>query len=107
MLDVGRGAALPSSIWRQCSSPWSRRRGSGPGSHYAALGVLDPSGKELEGFLTVGEETRRKIGRLPRGHGVLGVLISEPQPLRLAEVGASTLVRAAGSYGWQRLKTLE
>ena len=71
-------------------------------THRATLDVP----KELEGFLTVGEETRRKIGRLPRGHGVLGVLISEPQPLRLAEVGASTLVRAAGSYGWQRFKTL-
>ena len=36
----------------------------------------------------VDEETQRAIGDLPRGRGVLGVLISEPRPLRLAEVGA-------------------
>jgi hypothetical protein len=36
----------------------------------------------LERFITVGvdEETQRAIEDLPRGRGVLGVLISEPQP---------------------------
>jgi GAF domain-containing protein len=44
------------------------------GARYAALGILDESKRELERFLTVGvdEETRRMIGPLPRGHGVLG-----------------------------------
>ena len=60
------------------------------GARYAALGVLDESREELERFITVGidDETQRAIGGLPRGRGVLGVLISEPRPLRLAEVGA-------------------
>ena len=60
------------------------------GARYAALGVLDESREELERFITVGvdDETHRTIGDLPRGRGVLGVLISEPRPLRLAEVGA-------------------
>ena len=59
------------------------------GARYAALGVLDETRTELERFLTLGidEVTHRAIGDLPRGRGVLGVLIEDPKPLRLAEVG--------------------
>jgi signal transduction histidine kinase len=59
------------------------------GARYAALGVLDDRRSELEQFLTAGidEETRRRIGVLPRGRGVLGALIEQPEPLRLADVG--------------------
>ncbi|MBV9683193.1 MAG: GAF domain-containing sensor histidine kinase [Solirubrobacterales bacterium] len=59
------------------------------GARFAALGVLDESRSELERFLTVGvdEATRRAIGDLPHGRGVLGVLINDPRPLRLADVG--------------------
>jgi signal transduction histidine kinase len=58
------------------------------GARYAALGVLDPARLELERFINVGidEETRRGIGNLPRGRGVLGELIREPVPLRLQDV---------------------
>ncbi len=58
------------------------------GAEYAALGVLDRSGRELERFIHVGidEETKRTIGNLPRGRGVLGELIRQPEPLRLADV---------------------
>lgn len=58
------------------------------GARYAALGVLDPERRELERFINVGidEETRRDIGNLPRGRGVLGELIREPSPLRLRDV---------------------
>lgn len=58
------------------------------GARYAALGVLDPERRELERFIHVGidEETRRQIGNLPRGRGVLGELIREPVPLRLGDV---------------------
>ena len=60
------------------------------GARFAALGVLDEQGEELERFLTSGidEETQAAIGRLPRGHGVLGVLIRDPRPLRLGDVGS-------------------
>jgi signal transduction histidine kinase len=60
------------------------------GARYAAIGVLDERRQGLERFLTVGidEDTHRQIGDLPRGRGVLGVLISDPQPLRLADVSA-------------------
>ena len=58
------------------------------GAHYAALGILDESKQELERFVFLGidEETRRVIGPLPRGGGVLGELIRDPRPLRLADV---------------------
>ncbi|MDX6634880.1 MAG: hypothetical protein QOF06_1083 [Solirubrobacterales bacterium] len=58
------------------------------GARYAALGVLDRERRELERFINVGidEETRRDIGNLPRGRGVLGELIREPAPLRLRDV---------------------
>jgi signal transduction histidine kinase len=58
------------------------------GARYAALGILDEDKQELERFLFIGidEETRRQIGPLPRGHGVLGELIRRPEPLRLPDV---------------------
>jgi signal transduction histidine kinase len=59
------------------------------GARYAALGVLDPSGTQLERFVTTGidEETRSLIGDLPRGRGILGVLIRDATPLRLRTLG--------------------
>ena len=60
------------------------------GARYAALGILDESKEQLEQFLTVGidEAEREQIGSLPRGRGVLGLLIRDPKPLRLDDVGA-------------------
>jgi signal transduction histidine kinase len=60
------------------------------GARYAALGILDEEKRELEQFLTVGidDEQRSRIGSLPRGHGVLGLLIRDPRPLRLDDVGS-------------------
>jgi signal transduction histidine kinase len=58
------------------------------GARYAALGVLDSDRVELARFITRGidDEIHRAIGDLPRGRGILGVLIREPRPLRLADV---------------------
>jgi signal transduction histidine kinase len=58
-------------------------------ARYVALGVLDPGGEFLERFITTGvdEETRRAIGDLPRGRGILGALIHDAQPLRLHDIG--------------------
>jgi signal transduction histidine kinase len=58
------------------------------GARYAALGVLDEQRKELERFLTRGIDpaTHRAIGDLPRGRGILGLLIEDPQPLRLHDL---------------------
>src|SRR5438046_10438843 len=58
------------------------------GARYAALGVIDASGSELEQFVTHGIEDglRAEIGSPPRGRGILGGLIREAQPLRLADL---------------------
>jgi len=58
------------------------------GARYAALGVIDAGGAELERFVTQGidAETRETIGSLPRGRGILGVLIREAKPLRLHDL---------------------
>jgi GAF domain-containing protein len=59
------------------------------GAQYAALGVLDEQRRELERFLTAGMDLRTQllIGGAPKGRGVLGLLITEPRPLRLRDVG--------------------
>jgi len=67
------------------------------GARYAALGILDERRASLEQFITLGidEPARSQIGELPRGRGVLGVLIREPRPLRLSDVS-----RHPQSYGF-------
>ena len=55
------------------------------GARYAALGVIDPSGRGLERFVVTGldTETIERIGHEPQGRGILGVLIDDAKPLRL------------------------
>ena len=57
-------------------------------ARYAALGVIDSTGQALERFLTTGiePEAHAAIGELPRGRGLLGVLIRDAQPLRLHDL---------------------
>jgi signal transduction histidine kinase len=57
-------------------------------ARYAALGVLDESRSELARFITRGIDpaAHAAIGSLPRGRGVLGVLIDDPIPVRLSNV---------------------
>jgi two-component system, NarL family, sensor histidine kinase DevS len=66
------------------------------GARYAALGVIDRAGQGLERFHTTGidPETHSAIGELPRGRGILGVLIRDPSPLRLHEIAEDP--RSAG-----------
>src|SRR3954447_9794544 len=58
------------------------------GARYAALGVIDASGSELEQFITHGidDALRAEIGALPHGRGILGVLIRDAEPLRLHDL---------------------
>ena len=58
------------------------------GARYGALGVLDPDHGHLVQFITHGvdDETRAKIGDIPHGLGVLGLLIHRPMPLRLHDI---------------------
>jgi len=58
------------------------------GARYAALGVLDPTGRGLERFVVTGldAETEAAIGHLPEGRGILGALIDDAKPLRLDDL---------------------
>ncbi len=57
------------------------------GAQYGALGVVDGKGG-LSQFITAGidEKTKRTIGPLPVGKGILGVLVHEAKPLRLKDL---------------------
>jgi signal transduction histidine kinase len=65
-------------------------------ARFAALGVIDRDGDQLERFITHGidDEGARRIGDLPRGGGILGVLIRDVEPLRLHDL--SDDARAVG-----------
>uniref|UniRef100_UPI0012FFD32A GAF domain-containing protein n=1 Tax=Geodermatophilus chilensis TaxID=2035835 RepID=UPI0012FFD32A len=58
------------------------------GATYGALGVLDDTGAAFERFVVVGMDVavRERIGRLPAGTGVLGLLLKRPEPLRLDDL---------------------
>jgi signal transduction histidine kinase len=68
-------------------------------AQYAALGVIDPSGDGLVDFITYGmsAQTVGAIGAQPRGHGILGLIIEEPEPLRLHDLSGHP-----ASYGIPR-----
>ena len=59
-------------------------------ARYGALGVIDPEGTGLSDFIPVGltDDAIERIGHQPVGEGILGVLILDPRPLRLAELSA-------------------
>ena len=83
-LSLGRELALDDLLSRIVQSARTVL-----GARYAALGVLDSTGTELARFVTSGmtDEEREAIGPLPRGRGILGVLIRDARPLRLERLG--------------------
>lgn len=61
------------------------------GASYAALGVLSSGDKKaLRMFVHQGMEPVQveEIGALPTGHGLLGLLIDEPEPVRLHDIAS-------------------
>ncbi|GGQ84627.1 histidine kinase [Couchioplanes caeruleus subsp. azureus] len=66
------------------------------GARYGALGVIGTN-EELSDFITHGidAELHARIGDLPHGRGVLGLLITDPRPLRLPDI-----TRHPKSYGF-------
>jgi signal transduction histidine kinase len=96
LIDVGRSLVAelnPEAVFQQVLEVACQLTGA----RYAAIGVLDEDRHELERFITHGidEETRRTIGNLPRGRGVLGLLIDQPRVLHITDVG-----RHPRSYGF-------
>lgn len=57
------------------------------GAKYAALGIFNENGEVVQ-FLTSGitVEERARIGPLPRGRGLLGLLQDEPKAIRLRDL---------------------
>ncbi|TCC16097.1 GAF domain-containing protein [Kribbella sindirgiensis] len=67
------------------------------GAQYGALGVVGADGKRLVRFITHGvtHEQIAAIGPYPEGHGILGLLIEHPEPLRMHD-----LAEHPRSYGF-------
>jgi signal transduction histidine kinase len=58
------------------------------GARFGALGVLNEARTALDQFVTVGlsDDEESRIGARPTGRGVLGLLITDPEPLRLDDL---------------------
>ncbi|MFD3656018.1 GAF domain-containing sensor histidine kinase [Streptomyces sp. NPDC058620] len=102
MRSVGTGLELHSTLDRICETAAELAD-----ARYAAIGVVDDTGEGLSDFVTHGvpEDVAREIGHRPDGHkGLLGALIHDPVPLRLADLTADP--RAAGfPQGHPRMRT--
>src|SRR5215217_6735128 len=83
-LSVSTGLDLPSTLRRIVESACDL-----VDARYGALGVLRQGGGGLSAFITTGidEQLAARMGHLPEGKGVLGQLITEPYPLRIADLG--------------------
>lgn len=92
VLSIGSDLSLPAVLRRIVEAALNL-----VGARYGALGVLDQAGHGLAEFVHVGlgEDEAAAIGHLPEGHGILGLLILEPCPLRLAN-----LSQHPDSYGF-------
>jgi signal transduction histidine kinase len=73
------GATLPDALRRIVASACELTDAC-----HGAIGVLDPEGKWSD-FVTVGADLE-VLGKLPLGAGILGLLIHNPRPLRLADL---------------------
>ncbi len=92
MRSVGTGLELHTTLDRICETAAELGH-----ARYAAIGVVDGEGRGLSDFVTYGvpEPVAREIGHRPDGHrGLLGALIHDPRPVRLADLTADP--RSAG-----------
>lgn len=66
-------------------------------ARYGALGMLGDGGERLTDLVTHGltEQERAAIGEQPHGRGVVGLLIDDPRPLRVADL--TTHPRSCGT----------
>jgi signal transduction histidine kinase len=58
------------------------------GARYAAIGLPEPEGDEFARFITVGmsDELIEQLGPLPRTHGLLDAMLTDPSPYRTADI---------------------
>jgi signal transduction histidine kinase len=86
MRSVGTGLELHTTLDRICETAAELAD-----ARYAAIGVVDDEGDGLSDFVTYGVNAAEAaaIGQLPAGHkGLLGALIADPEPVRLADLTA-------------------
>ena len=89
MLSIGSDLSLPVVLQRIIESACKL-----VDARYGALGVMDDHG-QLTDLATSGVDgsTHKAIGRLPEFEGILGVLLSDPKPLRLRDVSEHPLAQ--------------
>ncbi|WP_040783199.1 sensor histidine kinase [Rhodococcus ruber] len=82
VLVVGSGLELDSMLQRIVSAAVTLLD-----ARYGALGVRAPDGG-LSEFVYVGitPDARGRMGHLPEGRGLLGLLINDPRPVRIADL---------------------
>ncbi|MEU3764898.1 GAF domain-containing protein [Amycolatopsis keratiniphila] len=84
VLAVGTGLELDSTLQRIVQAAVEL-----VDAQYGALGVLgDEDGLSEFVYVGIDPETRSKMGHLPEGRGLLGLLIEEPHPVRLPDLSA-------------------
>ena len=83
VLAVGTGIELDSTLRRIVHAAVDL-----VDARYGALGVLGNTGDGLSEFVYIGidAEQRNLMGHLPEGRGLLGLLIHDPKPIRLADL---------------------
>jgi signal transduction histidine kinase len=89
MLSIGSDLSLPAVLQRIIESACKL-----VDARYGALGVMDDHG-QLSDLATSGvdESTHEAVGRLPEFEGILGVLLSDPKPVRLRDVSEHPLAQ--------------
>jgi two-component system, NarL family, sensor histidine kinase DevS len=89
MLSIGSDLSLPAVLQRIIESACKL-----VDARYGALGVVDDNG-QLTDLATSGvdESTHDDVGRLPELTGILGVLVRDPKPVRLRDLGEHPLAQ--------------
>ncbi len=82
VVSVASNLALPEVLQRIVRSSCDL-----VGARYGAIGVIGPDRTLIE-FTYTGftQEMRERIGHLPTGKGILGLLINDPRPIRLHDL---------------------
>lgn len=82
MVAVAAGLELPATLRRIVQAAIDL-----VDAQYGALGVLDSDGRVADFVhVGIGPETAERIGTLPEGRGILGLLTEHPVPIRLDRI---------------------
>lgn len=89
MLSIASDLSLPTVLQRIVESACKL-----VDARYGALGVVDDHG-QLTDLVTSGveDQTHQAVGRLPEFRGILGVLLSDPKPVRLRDLSEHPLAQ--------------